>query len=110
MSGRWGRVPGDWAEMRADNVVVFHAHYLLEADDGTIIHMHNQGFGRAPAQSLAPGQEVDEAERRVHYFRVTPRFEVPVGTHDWLTRTLVIGTAERRKDPDRTVFRYFAVL
>ena len=43
------------------------------------------------------------------YFRLTPYFRVPEGPHDWLARTCIVGGAERRKDPDRSLFRYYAL-
>lgn len=101
---------GDYARMRTDGVVELNAHYLFEASDGTPIYVHNQGYGRAKAAPLALGESYDDAELKEHYFRVTPRFQVPVGTHDWMTKVIFIGKAERRKNPDHTVFRYYVVL
>lgn len=101
---------GDWAEVRPDGVVVFCAHYLLKADDGTLIHVHNRGYGRAAPKPLAEGEAFVDQELREHYFRVTPTFGVPVGPHDWLTRTVILGAAERKREPDHTVFNYFAVM
>jgi hypothetical protein len=101
---------GDWARIREDGVVEFNAHYLLEAADGTLIYMRNSGYGRAGMRPLAAGESYDAAEMQEHYFRVTPRFEVPTGPHDWLTRTVLLGFGERKKNPDHTVFHYFAVL
>ena len=39
----------------------------------------------------------------------TPRFDAPTGPHDWLTRTVIVGTGQRFLNPDYTLFRYFAV-
>ncbi|MEO7202833.1 MAG: DUF3237 domain-containing protein [Candidatus Tumulicola sp.] len=100
---------GDWARIRDDGVIVFNAHYLLEASDGTLIYLRNTGYGRTGMRPLGPGESYEEAERTQHYFRVTPQFDVPVGPHDWLTRTVVIGYGERHENPDHTIFRYFAV-
>jgi hypothetical protein len=94
----------DWATMRADGVIELNAHYLLEADDGTTIYIHNRGY-------LIPGQRKPGSTEMVQpsYFRLTPVFKVPVGPHDWLTRTVIVGSGERRSDPDHSLFRYFAV-
>ena len=43
------------------------------------------------------------------YFRITPVFDAPVGPHDWLTRTVIVGRGRRLPDPDHTVFDYYAV-
>lgn len=97
----------DFATVRADGVVVLNAHYLLEADDGTKIYINNRGY-IVPAK---PGEGVT-AHGMVQpaYFRFTPTFTVPEGPHDWLGRTVILGTGERRADPDHSIFRYFAVL
>ncbi|MEO8778644.1 MAG: DUF3237 domain-containing protein [Rhodanobacter sp.] len=94
----------DWATVRADGVIDLNAHYLLETDDGTTIYIQNRGY-------LIPGDRPPGSTAMVQpkYFRVTPTFKVPVGPHDWLTRTVIVGTAERRSDPDHSLFRYFAV-
>jgi hypothetical protein len=88
----------DWPIVRADGVVELNAHYMIQADDGTLIYIRNLGY--------------------VHgsYFRCTPYFRAPVGAHDWLNRTVVVGVAKRapkvdpEDPPDHSLFRYFAVL
>lgn len=41
------------------------------------------------------------------YRRITPRFAAPEGPHDWLSRTIFVGVAERRGAS--TFFDYYAV-
>jgi hypothetical protein len=103
------RSGGDFAQIRPDGVVEFNAHYLFEAADGTPIYVHNTGFGRVPPNVLRPEGSFDSSELMEHYFRVTPRFQVQAGPHDWLNRTLLIGSGERRRNPDHTVFHYYIV-
>lgn len=89
----------DYALVRADGVIELKAHYLLQADDGTKIYIQNLGYlVRAQPGSPQPS-----------YFRVTPYFRVPKGPHDWLSRTVIVGGGERRTNPDRTLFRYYAL-
>jgi hypothetical protein len=99
----------DYARMRMDGVVEFDAHYLFEAEDGTPIYIHNQGYGRAKPAPLLPGEQYDDSELEAHYFRVTPRFQAPAGPHEWMTKVVFLGVAERRKNPDHTVVRYYIV-
>jgi hypothetical protein len=96
----------DWAEIRPDGVVVINAHYLLELDDGTTVYVQNRGFV-VPAQRPvgAPAEQLIQPA----YFRLAPTFKVPVGPHDWLTRTVVVGCGERHLNPDYTLFRYYAM-
>jgi hypothetical protein len=87
-----------------------NAHYMLEASDGTMIYINNMGY-------LYPkdGKPIDQNDPswggdREHYFRCTPVFDAPVGPHDWLTRTVIIGTGKRHANPDHTIFTYYAVV
>lgn len=96
-------VPGsgaDFALVRDDGTIELEAHYLLQADDGTLIYIRNRGY-LVVAAAGAP---------QPSYFRLTPWFRVPQGPHDWLSRTVIVGGGERRSDPDRSLFRYYAVL
>jgi hypothetical protein len=89
----------DYATVRTDGVIELSAHYLLEADDGTRIYVENRGYLVRPKRD----------EPQPSYFRLTPYFRVPEGPHDWLARTVIVGGGERRTDPDRTLFRYYAL-
>lgn len=89
----------DWGLQRMDGVLEANAHYMLEADDGTPIYIQNKGYiyNTQPGASGAP------------YFRCTPYFRAPVGKHDWLNRTVIVGGGQRHQDPDYTIFRYYTV-
>lgn len=90
----------DYARVRTDGTIELEAHYLLRAADGTTIYIHNRGYlVRAAAGEPQPT-----------YFKLTPYFRVPEGPHDWLSRTVIVGGGERRSDPDRTLFRYYALV
>ncbi len=94
----------DWPLVRPDGVVEANAHYMIEADDGTLIYIRNMGYIYGP-RGDRPG-----------YFRCTPYFRAPEGPHDWLNRTVIVGGGLRRPGnpgsadhPDHTLFRYFSV-
>ena len=87
-----------------------NAHYMLQASDGAMIYINNQGY-------LYPtsGKPIDQSDPSWggdsdFYFRITPVFDTPVGPHDWLTRTVIVGTGKRHANPDHTIFTYYAVL
>lgn len=90
----------DYATVRTDGTIELNAHYLLRASDGTIIYIQNKGYLVRPR----------EGEPQPSYFRLTPYFRVPIGPHDWLNSTVIVGGGERRSDPDRSLFRYYALL
>lgn len=101
-------VPRSGADYAGNGVL--NAHYMLEASDGTMIYIHNTGY-------LYPldGKPIDRSDPswggdRPFYFRCTPYFDTPVGPHDWLTRTVIVGSGKRHANPDYTVFTYYAVL
>jgi hypothetical protein len=103
------------------------AHYMLQADDGTYIYIHNMGYlyalnnppgtrgtpeaGAAAVQEQGSQSfEAPSSKDVPMYFRITPYFNAPVGPHDWLTRTVFVGTGERFQNPDYTLFTYYEVL
>lgn len=98
---------GDWPRMWASGLIEFEAHYMLEADDGTPIYIHNRGLAYSPPEVLARIEAGETVAPEETYCRITPRFEAPAGPHDWLCRTILIGTAERRGNS--TFFEYYAV-
>ena len=87
-----------------------NAHYMLKASDGTMIYINNTGYlypiDGKPIDRNDPSWGVD----REFYFRITPVFDTPIGPHDWLTRTVIVGTGKRHANPDYTIFTYYAVL
>jgi hypothetical protein len=98
---------GDWPRIWDSGLIEFEAHYLMEADDGTPIYIHNRGIAWSSLEVLAriePGETVDPGDS---YCRITPRFEAPAGPHAWLNRTIFVGTAERQGSS--THFAYYAV-
>jgi hypothetical protein len=101
----------DLANVRSDGVIELNAHYLFEADDGTRIYIRNLGYVHRPLRAY--GQGPDEEPSVPGYFRCTPYFRVPEGPHDWLNRTVIVGSGVRRPGtdtvPDHSLFRYWAV-
>ena len=107
----------DWARGRSDGVAELNAHTMLEADDGTPIYLYNRGYLYGRDENGLP-LSAAEWQRRGNsnfaikpntYFYITPVFDAPVGPHDWLTRTVIVGRGQRRPDPDHSVFDYYSV-
>lgn len=98
----------DWPVMRTDGVVELNAHYMIQASDGALIYIRNLGYVHGPLKR-PDGQVLDS------YFRCTPYFRAPEGPHEWLNRTVIVGTGARRPQlapddaPDHSLFRYYAV-
>lgn len=98
---------GDWPRFQPGGLTEFEAHYQLEAADGTPIYIHNRGLAFATPATLARIEAGERVSPDETYCRVTPRFEVSAGPHEWLARTVFVGTGERRGP--RSVFEYYAV-
>jgi hypothetical protein len=73
-------LPGgaDRLRVRPDGVVWIDALYELQADDGTLITVRNQGAVSDPASGHLP--------------RTSVSFVAPAGPHDWLNRAVFVGT------------------
>ena len=96
---------GDWALYRPDDTVQFSAHYMLEADDGAQIYLRNAGYRHAPPAVAARMEALEDVDFSEYYMRMTPTFDAPVGKHDWLTRNVFVGCAERHAD--HSIFHYY---
>ncbi|MCP5144637.1 MAG: DUF3237 domain-containing protein [Gammaproteobacteria bacterium] len=100
------RSGGDWPRMWQSGLIEFEAHYMLEADDGSPIYIHNTGIAYAAPETIA-AIEKGEQPQVAPYCRITPRFEAAPGPYEWMTRTMFVGTGERRGN--HSVFDYYVV-
>jgi len=77
-------IPGGWDYQLSSNgrCQSLSADYFWRAEDGTVIHILNQGLN-------CPG-EAPEAGRNF----VRPQFEAPKGKYEWMTRATFVGTLE----------------
>ncbi len=99
---------GDFPLVRPNGVIDFDARYLLEADDGAIIYLQNRGYRWASEQVMAKMARNETVDPGEYYMRVAPKFEAPDGPHEWLSRHVFVGVAE--KLPGANSIHYFVVL
>lgn len=94
----------------------FSTYYMFEASDGAQIFIHNRGTMRRfqappePGKPLIPASTTEPGKPVWTRFRATPVFTAPNGPHDWMNRTVFVANAQRRDNPDHTVFTYYEVL
>lgn len=90
-------VPGgaDWQLVRPDGAIIVEAIYMLRELDGSQIYIHNWGLIVPPEGS---GDKPPGPDSPPPYIRTSPRFEAPIGKHDWLNKSLFLGTI--RAEPD----------
>lgn len=100
---------GDFPLSRESGVIDFDARYLIEASDGAIIYMENRGYRWARDESIGALMRNNEAVSfDDYYMRVTPKFDAPAGRHDWMSRHVFVGVAEKLPRANR--IHYFVVL
>lgn len=103
-----GRVrPGaDFQIIRPNGLTVLHARYVIEADDGALIYIENDGlrFGpKAALDKIKRGEPVDPA---LIYFRSVPRFETASPAHAWLMQSIFVCSGVRTpKTVELSVYR-----
>lgn len=80
MPGGW-----DWQLTHPSGCFDLHADYMIQTDDGAIIHVMNQGM-------VCP----NSSAKRDALF-TSPTFEAPRGKYDWLNGGVYVGTIEGMK-------------
>ena len=94
----------DWQTVRPDGVTELHAHYGLETEDGAIIQVWNDVLARAD-----PPRAGETQPQR--FLRSTLRLQAPKGVHDWLNKSVFVGTLNAPADARAPVtIRCFEVI
>ena len=91
-----GRIlPGgaDYQLVRPDGVVMIDADYMLQTDDGVIIHVRNVGLIVPPSKD------------RPTYFWAAPHFDAPSGRYGWLNDAIFVSTVGPAGDKDHPAVR-----
>jgi len=88
MPGGW-----DWQLTHPSGCFDLRADYMIQTDDGVIIHVINQGM-------VCP----NSAGKRDALFTV-PTFEAPKGKYDWLNGGVYVGTVEGMKTDGKPAVR-----
>jgi hypothetical protein len=97
---------GDWS-ITHGRVVELDARYLLRADDGSVIDIHNRGFWRATPEidaRVEAGEDLPETE---YYYRTSPVFRTDAPAHRWLAESVFVGLA--RGERGQVCIRFFEV-
>lgn len=91
-----GRIlPGgaDYQLVRPDGAVMIDADYMLQTDDGVIIHVRNVGIIVPPTKD------------RPTYFWAAPHFDAPSGKYGWLNDAIFVSTVGGAGDKDHPAVR-----
>ncbi|KAJ5753291.1 hypothetical protein N7520_010208 [Penicillium odoratum] len=91
---------GDWNAVRSDEVVHLYARYSIQADDGTMIGIINEGYGRASQKAMKTVFEDENPSSasmtnggKDWYTRTNPKFELSTDNKkfQWLVSSLFLG-------------------
>jgi hypothetical protein len=100
---------GDWQVLHADGVLELEARYVIRAADGVLIGVCNRGLRYGPEKVMARLARGEPVAASAYYFRTSAQFEAPLDSvHDWLNKTLFIGSAER--EPNVAVVHFHRIL
>ena len=104
---------GDWNVTREDGIGHLYAKYTIQADDGVLISVTNEGWIRKFQRKVNPDDggdaEANKVEETKWYAKTNPRFEVEDGPHGWLNRTVFIGDLRKPDIPNHVTIDVYAV-
>ncbi|KAI5207277.1 hypothetical protein AUEXF2481DRAFT_91673 [Aureobasidium subglaciale EXF-2481] len=107
---------GDWNSVRSDGVVHVLAKYAIMADDGSLINIHNEGYGRATQADMRivfgndPASASLKKDGAEWYTKTFPRFEVADGPHVWLAKSCFLGDLLPPDRPNHVKVKVYEVI
>jgi hypothetical protein len=89
----------DWQILRADDELDIEAHYVLRADDGSLVEVQSSGMRYGSADVMRRLARREAADRGEYFFRTFIRFTT--GAEAWLhlnrTMAIAVGAREARR-------------
>jgi Protein of unknown function (DUF3237) len=92
---------------RNDGVLEMNAIWDLETHDGVVISVANPMIRHATPDVMARLLR-EELDVSLYYFRGWPRIEAPIGTYDWVNRSVFISSGIRT--PTSVIIHFHRVL
>jgi hypothetical protein len=105
-----GRIlPGgaDFQIIRPNGIAELAARYVIEADDGALVYVENNGIRHGPPELMEMLRRGEAVDPTLIYFRTAPRFETASPRLQFLTRRLFIAVGARW--PDRVTLAVWMV-
>ncbi|MDF2118576.1 DUF3237 domain-containing protein [Roseiarcaceae bacterium H3SJ34-1] len=92
-----GRIrPGaDFQIIRPNGLTVLHARYVIEADDGALVYVENDGIRFGPREALDRLKRGEPVDPALIYFRSVPRFETGSDKYRWLMQSIFVCSGVR---------------
>lgn len=110
---------GDWNTVRSDDVVHLYARYSIQADDGTMLGIINEGYGRASRTAMkSVFEDADPSSTSMAnggkdwYTRTNPRFELSTENKEfqWLVNSVFLGDLKPPTRPGHVEIDVYQVL
>ncbi|KAG8630583.1 hypothetical protein KVT40_002202 [Elsinoe batatas] len=109
--------PSFWAKhcnVRSDGVVHVYAKYSTHTEDGTIISVTNEGYGRSSQEEMkgvfASDYNGAPDASSEWYTKTWPRFDVEAGKHEWLGKSCFLGELLRPDRPGHVKIEVYEIL
>jgi hypothetical protein len=93
-------LPGgaDFQVLHSPELIELDARYIVETDDGPLIHVHNSAIRHGSASDLARLNRGERVDPAAIYFRCSLRFSTASEEWAWLNHIVAVGTGERFPD------------
>jgi len=97
----------DWQIARADGVLEIAAHYVIRADDGSLIEVQSDGLRHGPPEVMARLARGEAVRRDEYFFRTVVRFTT--GAHAWLHLNKTLALAVGQRDAARVMLDFYRI-
>ncbi len=93
-------IGADWNLVQPDGMMFVSARYCMQTDDGAIISVLNEGYGRLDEEAQELIKTMGMPNPDTWYSKTQPRFEVSDPKYDWLTKSVFVMDHQPPKDPN----------
>ena len=94
-----GRIlPGgaDFQIIRPNGLTELHARYVIEAHDGALIYVENNGIRFGALEDIARLKRGEPVPPERIYFKAVPRFETSAPAYGWMMEAIFLCTGIRK--------------
>lgn len=91
----------DFQTLHGPELTELDARYVVAAEDGALIHVHNSALRSGPADEIARLNRGESVDPAAIYFRCSLRFSTASRAWGWLNNVVAVGTGERYPDSVR---------
>ncbi len=85
----------DWQLQRDDGALEIAAHYVIRADDGSLIEVQSDGLRHGPPEVMARLARGETVPRELYFFRTVMRFTTGAARWRHLNKVLALAAGER---------------